>query len=368
MSGRDGRHLIISAPIAIFAMFAIMASGLAAPAGAGEPPPMPTPMSTPGRMPALIPASTTGNDPNVWQGSFFQPYLTDSWTATNFATEFQYMKNVKMDHVIWQWTVDSKNMWTYYPTAMSGFRQHNSYDAVGVSLAQAQARGLKAWLGLNWTDDWWTKYANDNTWLTDQFTISKAAARELWTRYGAQYGSTIAGFYLTMEMDNVNFRTTTAQGRMAAVYADAANYIHANTGKPVMIAPFFNSSAGQNAAQYASMWGYIVGQAPLDVIAVQDGIGVGHATLSNIASWLAPLRTALKNARPATEFWSDLETMNPDHTRGFVSAPASRLIQQVETEKPYVDKITTFSFNHYDSPQQGHATEYGQWKAYTDTH
>jgi len=303
---------------------------------------------------------------NVWEGSFFQPYLTDSWSATNFATEFQYMKDVKMDHVIWQWTVDSlpTRKWTYYPTNLPGYTQINSYDAVGVSLAQAQIKGLKVWLGLNWTDDWWTHYANDNVWLTNEFNLSQQVAQELWNRYGAQYDSTIAGFYLTMEMDNVNFQTTTTQDRMKTVYANTANYIHANTGKPVMVAPFFNSSTGQNAQTYANMWGYIVTTAPLDVVAVQDGIGVGHATVQNIASWLQPLGTALKAARPGIAFWVDLETLNPNYT----PAAVSRAIQQIEAEKAYVDKVTTFSFNHYDSPQQGHTAEYNEWKAYTDVH
>jgi len=168
--------------------------------GSGGPTATPTRTNTP-TGPTATPG---GNNTNVWEGSFFQPYLTNSWTATNFATEFQYMKDVKMDHVIWQWTVDSlpSRKWTYYPTTMAGFTQTNSYDAVGTSLAQAQAKGLKVWLGLNWTDDWWSHYANDNVWLTNEFNISKNVAQELWNRYGAQYGSTIAGFYLTMEMDN----------------------------------------------------------------------------------------------------------------------------------------------------------------------
>jgi hypothetical protein len=303
---------------------------------------------------------------NVWEGSFFQPSLTDAWSATNFATEFQYMKDVKMDHVIWQWTVDSlpTRKWTYYPTTLSGYTQINSYDAVGASLAQAQIKGIKVWLGLNWTDDWWTHYANDNVWLTNEFNLSQQIAQELWNRYGAQYGNTIAGFYLTMEMDNVNFQTTTTQDRMKTVYANTANYIHSHTGKPVMVAPFFNSSTGQTATAYANMWGYIVTTAPLDIVAVQDGIGVGHATVSNIASWLQPLGTALKAARPGIAFWTDLETLNSNYT----PAAVSRVIQQIEAEKAYVDKVTTFSFNHYDSPQQGHTAEYTQWKAYTDVH
>jgi len=326
---------------------------------------LPTPTPT---GPTPTPTNTATPNVNVWEGSFIQPWLTNGWTSTQWSTELQYMKNVKMDHIIWQWTVDSlpSRMWTYYPTTMAGFTQTNSNDAVGISLQQAQIKGMKVWLGLNWTDDWWNHYANDNTWLTNEFNISKNVAQELWNLYGGQYGNTIAGFYMTMEMDNVNFQTATTQNRMIAVYNDTANYIHTHTGKPVMVAPFFNETypGSQNATQYATMWGTIVAGAPLDVVAVQDGIGVGHATVATIASWLSPMGTAINNARPATQFWVDLETLDPD----FTPAQVSRVIQQIEAEKAYVDKVTTFSFNHYDSPMQGHTTEYNAWKAYTDVH
>ncbi len=184
------------------------------------------------------------------------------------------MKNVKMNHFIWQWTVDSLSTrkWTYYPTALTGFVQHNAYDAVGTSLAEAKAAGLQVWLGLNWTDDWWNKAANDEAWLTNEFDLSNRIIDELWSHYGATYGSTIAGFYLTMEVDNVNFQSTLSQDRMAAVYKSVADHSHTATGKPVMIAPFFNSTIGQDPQAHAAMWARILTTAPIDVVAVQDGI------------------------------------------------------------------------------------------------
>jgi hypothetical protein len=319
-----------------------------------------------GPTPTLIPTATNGNDPNVWQGSFFQPYLVTSWTATNFDTEYQYMLDVRMDHIIWQWTVDStpSQMCAFYPTSISGFTECCSGDPVLLSLQRAQAKGIKVWLGLNWTDDWWSHYANDQAWLTNEFNISKLVAQELWDNYGTQYGSAIAGFYMTMEMDNYNFGTTTLENRMITVYNDVAAYFHTNMNKPVMVAPFFNTAGGQTAQQYADMWGRIVAAAPLDIVAVQDGIGVGHATVADMPLWLGSMHTAIDANRPATQFWSDLETLR----KGYNPADVSRVIQQLEGEKLYVDKFTTFSFNHYDSPQQGHQTQYTQWKAYTDTH
>jgi len=301
----------------------------------------------------------------ILQGSFFQPSLSDGWGASGFATEYDYMKDVYMDHIIWQWTADSKNMLTWYPTNLPGFTQHSTYDAVGVSLEQAQQKGIKVWLGLNWTDDWWNKYANDEAWLTNEFNLSKQIAQELWDLYGLAYGDTIAGFYMTMEVDNVNFQTTVTKDRMKNVYKDVADYIHANMNKPVMVAPFFNEYYGgdhQGVTEYADMWEYILTTAPIDIVAVQDGIGVDHCSVETIGTWLSALKDAIAAVRPSTQLWSDLETLDSDFTPALIS----RVIDQINAEAPYVVKFTSFSFNHYDSPQQGHTSEYNDYKAYVD--
>jgi len=47
------------------------------------------------------------------------------------------MKSVRMDHFIWQWTVDSKNKGTFYPTSINGFVQLKTSDIVDISLEQA---------------------------------------------------------------------------------------------------------------------------------------------------------------------------------------------------------------------------------------
>jgi hypothetical protein len=76
-----------------------------------------------------------------------------------------------------------------------------------------------------------------------------------------------------MEMDNVSFASRADQDAMKNVYKDVADYIHALAGKPVMVAPFFITGEGMKPQAYADMWGYILASAPIDVVAVQDGIG-----------------------------------------------------------------------------------------------
>jgi hypothetical protein len=180
-------------------------------------------------------------------GSFWQPDLVAAWTSGQWSTEFGYMGAVKMDHGIWQWTVDSTagRNWTFYPTKMRGFRQHNRVDAVARSLAAAKTAGLGVWLGLNWTDDWWAKGTLDQAWLDQQFTVAANTAKELWSKYGAAYGPQIAGFYTPLEIDNTLWPT--GQTRIAAAWAKLATVCH-GFGKPLMTAPYFVAGVGHGPA------------------------------------------------------------------------------------------------------------------------
>ena len=72
---------------------------------------------------------------------------------------------------------------------------------------------------------------------------------------------------------------------MAATYAHAVGSIHAQTGKQVMAAPFFNDAEGLRPAAYGSWWKDVVGGARLDILALQDGTGVGHAKLDDVGEW-----------------------------------------------------------------------------------
>jgi hypothetical protein len=305
----------------------------------------------------------TALPPRILQGTFLQPDGTiDAWAQSNFATEFGYLRGVNMDHMILQWVADSKAMTTIYPTSVPGFTQSNSVDSVARCLAAAKQYGFQVWLGLNYNSDWWTNYADNLTWLQNEFTISNELAQDLWNKYGATYGSVIAGFYLVPEVDNLDFQTTTEQNNMKSVYSSTVSYIHTNTGKLVMTAPFYNSAVGQTASQYASMWVGFLQAAPIDVIAMQDGVGVGDVTVANVGSWFSAFQSAFTTAGLTTQLWSDLETFNSDYT----PASTARIISQINAESPYVSKFTSFSFDAYQSPQQGFTSQYNSYLAFVD--
>jgi hypothetical protein len=301
-------------------------------------------------------SSTSG----IIKGSFIQPYLAETWTPEDWQSEFKYMLQVKMDQIILQWTSDYNHSKWYYPSILNKDTV-KGYDQVQPCLASAQRLNMKVWIGLNNNDQWWIKHANDEKWLNKEFEINISMALELWKLYGNQYGDTIAGFYMTLEMDNVNFLSNEAQNRMAINYKKLCDAIHSNTNKSVMISPFFSAKRGLNAVEYSRMWGKIISVAPIDVIAVQDGVGVKHCRADGTAEWFASMKNAITKNRPETKLWANIETMERKMFH-YVPADSKRLARQISEALPYVDNFICFSFNHYQSPHQKQIKGFNEYK------
>ncbi|MFD0696448.1 DUF4434 domain-containing protein [Paenibacillus sp. GCM10027628] len=296
-------------------------------------------------------------------GTFLQPDLADQWTDSQWNTEFQNMKDVGINQLVLQWTANSKTNTTVYPTtALSGYTQNTTNDVVAKALSKGNIYGVDIYLGLQLNDDWFVKYANDNTWLTNEANIAKTLAGDLWTKYGTN--ASLKGFYLSFEVDNWNFPTTTEWDRLKTFYQTVGNYIKQQSStKTLMISPFFNPAGGQTTSGWQNMWEYILPNSSLDIFALQDGVGAGHAVTSQLAAWFSASKTAINNALPAMLLWDDAETFNLD----FKPMDESTLIADLNAASPYVSNYLSFSFNHYISPQQVNPLYYTTYKNYVQS-
>ncbi len=318
--------------------------------------------------------------PSKLTGTFFQPWFVEGWKSADWARLFDELRAAGVDdHVIWQWTADSLNKVTWYPTKLEGYAMVENTavpDPVGESLALAKKAGLTVWLGLNWTDDWWNRYANDPEWLENEFAVGRAVAAELWNRYGADYADVIAGFYLTMEVDNDNFAEAGPRSRMASVYGKTVDFIHKTANKPVMIAPFCSDSGAMDPKAWGAMWKEILKTAAIDVVNMQDGCGASddgrttHTTVETVGSWFAAMKGAVDAARPSCRLWSDLETFDMDADGNcFPCRDFARIARQMAAEAPYVERFSSFAVMHYqtaaadESYAEAARAQYGLLKA-----
>ena len=296
-------------------------------------------------------ASGCATNPRL-NGSFMQPTLPDGFGSLWWNSELGYMQNACLGQLVLQWSADSKTYETTYPTSLSGWVQGTSTDVVGLGLTAADAKGVSVYVGLNTNSDWFTKHADDTTFLSNQATIANQLADEIWHNYGTH--SSFAGWYFPFEVDNFFFTTTTEWDNLVTFLNTVFNHVHSATSKPIIIAPFFNTSGGQTSSQWQTMWAYILQRTSIDTIALQDGVGVGHATASQLPSWFSATQSAISSGHPSTQLWADTETLTIDSQTSPItqSMAIGTVVADMQAVQSYVSDFLSFSYNHYDSPNQ----------------
>lgn len=288
--------------------------------------------------------------PLLLEGTFFQPYLGGEWTESEWDAEYQWMRQVGMNHLILQWSADSEHHTAAFPTALPGFRQSTQVDVVRAVLEKGVRYEMDTYIGLHLNHEWFGKYTNDPAWLEHEADIACQLAEELWERYG-DYAS-FTGWYLSFEPDNVNQLDQVSWDRSVAYYQKVGGRLKSLTpGKPVMVAPFFVEGAGLSPAGWGEMWRYILTYSPIDIFNLQDGVGAAHALPEHLPAWYEATKKAIDLVPRPVEFWSDTETFRTMNGR-FVPVEFPYIHHCMELVAPYVTRFSSFSFNHYMSPQQ----------------
>lgn len=307
----------------------------------------------------VLEADAAGANALKLNGSFLQPELGDQWSHAEWEDEFQYMRDVGMDHLILQWSANTEFGTAVYPTSVAGLTQNTANDVVGKALEMGDEYGFDIYIGLQLNHEWFAHYTNDLNWLEEEAVLAGELIEDLWDRYGSH--DSFAGWYLSFEVDNWNLPTSAEWQRMADFYNNVTAVADAvSPGLPIMISPFYNVSGGLTPAGWETMWKYILSRTSIDIVALQDGVGAGHAATGDLAAWFAATRNAIDAASPATELWSDTETFNTD----FKPMDMALMLDNMEAVEPYVSHYTSFSFNHYMSPQEVNPLYYETYRDY----
>ena len=291
-------------------------------------------------------------------GSFLQPALGDEWTIREWRKEFQFMQDAGVRQMLIQWTADSREKTTIFPSSLAGYKQSTRHDVVERALKTADASGAQVFLGLQVNDDWWTVYISDSAWLKNEAKIANTLGDDLWRKYKSH--PSLAGWYLPFEVDNVE-SDSTQWDNLISFYRTVGNHLHQLTpGKPIIISPFYEAHDGMTASEWQTMWEYVLKKSPIDVLALQDGVGVAHASRAELPTWFAAVRDAVEHARPSTKFWVDTETF----VHEYATMPIRSIVDDMCAVEPYVSNYVSFSFNHYLSPQQANPLYYREYMDY----
>ncbi len=296
----------------------------------------------------------------VTTGSFTQPWCVDRYTTqAQWDAEFEAMKSTGISLWIYQWTTDSRAKTTIYPTRLAGYRQSSAYDQVEMALATAQRYGVQVFMGLAFNDEWWRKGGSDRAWLMAEAASMNAVADELYAGYYPRFPDTFAGWYINWEMDNAvgyNFKSADRRNMIAALAAVSGHLKTLDSRLPSAIAPFFNTRFGAGLRRWQRFWLDVLRGTQVDILMLQDGVGVNHASVEQLPKWFSSVCDAAHAA--GRQCWSDLENFTQTGDNTFIPAPPERVAAQHRAVAPYVDRIVTFSFIAYMSPAWGVDSKY----------
>ena len=250
------------------------------------------------------------------------------------------------------------------PTPWPGtVNQPGGKESVDYLLDAAAANGMKAWLGLYLCEkdfcNWWDSQdtddvidQNDSVAIEWHVQRSIQVAQDLLAKYGNHAG--FGGLYMSVEPANITFMGSETRKVLASAIDRVAKAAHAaKPGVKVSICPFFNTALS-TAEEFGSVWEYVIENSDLDVLMLQDGVGVEPQTLTASQDLVSPWYAALRQAanKKGIEFWGNSELFTNLGTRlnvDLIPSTTEKVTLQLETEAPYVDKFVCFAFSYLDT-------------------
>jgi hypothetical protein len=228
-------------------------------------------------------------------------------------------------------------------------------DLVRLFLDLAADRGIDFYLGLYDSNHFW--YRHD--WRTE-VDINREFITEMWERYGES--PAFRGWYLPHE-------TTDSSLRILDINTTLARQTKELTGLPVLISPYYMGRADiaghlspRTPEEHQRVWTEIFDryEGLVDYCAFQDAT----TDLLKLAEYSQA--TAEAAAGRGITLWSNAETFDRDMPIRFPPADWRKLAHRLDVVQPYVEKIITFEFPHFMSPNSMWPSARGLYDRYQE--
>jgi hypothetical protein len=209
-------------------------------------------------------------------------------------------------------------------------------------LDEAATNGLSVFVGLALPDEGNgdPQAAQDAEFVATLIEKSLESATRVHERYGTR--PAFAGFYLPVET------WTPGPGAELGLYRDYLEQVSARcrslaAAKQVAISPFVSDLATDpklTETTYTS----ILRSAAIDVVMLQDGVGVRDVAVADLATRVKPYLEAMKAATEAAgrQLW-----INAESFAGDAPAPPARFRAQVELARSVTPNVVTFEYACY---------------------
>jgi hypothetical protein len=285
------------------------------------------------------------------KGTFLQLTAAHGdWQPADWARLFEYFKELRLSQLVIQWSVYDDL--AFFPTAAC---RQAPRPPLSTIMQLADAAGLDVWVGLSHDPEFWDKIHRDPKLVEVYFRRvrlrDEAIARELAPQL--QTHPSFRGWYITAEVDDVNWQEAPAREVLFAFLRDLSAFLHTLTpGATVALSGFTNARVDPKTL--GRFWNELLGAAAIDRVLFQDGIGAEKLKLDELPIYLGVLAQASK--AQSRKLQVVVELFRQASPKPFRAHPASweRVARQLEIAGCYSpDGIMAFSVPEYMTPLGG---------------
>lgn len=253
---------------------------------------------------------------------------SSNWSREQWTKDLDYMQEIGIDTVIFiRGGFEDK---TVFPSKVIGTPYAD--DLAGLIFEETSKRDMNVLFGAYMSNADW----NRGDYATE-LRINKEFVKEVWERYG-DYPS-FKGWYIPHEVTRDCLNIGEIMSGLSAICKDKA------PDKKVMMSPIFRAEF--SLERHAEEWDRLFARAgkDVDICAFQDGT----APFNLMEDFYTVTKEVCKKHN--IEHWVNVETFERDVRSQFYPIPFQQLRRKLEIHKKYAEKIITFEFSHFLSPQ-----------------
>ncbi|MCL5031861.1 MAG: DUF4434 domain-containing protein [Thermotogae bacterium] len=271
---------------------------------------------------------------------------SSNWGEKAWAKEFTTMKEAGIDTVIiiraglGEKIIFNSETISKYKKILPVYQ-----DLASLFLKLASENKMKLFFGLYDSNYFW--YRND--WKTE-VKINVEFADEIWEKFGEN--ESFAGWYLPHE-------TADTSMRIIDINTTLAKHLKEKTKLPILISPYFlgkvdpysffaygERATPRSADEHIRQWEEIFENFKdlVNYCAFQDGT----VNLFDLEEFVKATSEISKKNK--IELWSNVETFDRDVPIKFPPIDYRKLFHKMDVVQPYVNKLITFEFSHFLSP------------------